>query len=86
MGSTEPCACTAEDISEGGVYLRVPVSSGISVGERCEVLLTDPLGSNSFAGYASASCFATVVRTDTISAANEGFVGAGLRFDQPLFL
>lgn len=85
-GSIEPCSCVADDLSEGGVYVRVPASQGICVGHRCEIVLTDEDGSNSFAGFASASCFGTVVRTEIIRSDSEKLIGAGVRFDQPLFL
>ena len=85
-GSTATCSCIAEDISEGGVYVRLPAAQGICVGHRCEIVLADEDGSHSFAGFASASCFGTVVRTETIRTDSEKLIGVGVRFDQPLFL
>ena len=75
--------CTAEDISEGGVYVRVPVNSGLSVGQRCELNFLAHAESGALAGEKR---YATVVRTKPIKDPTITAVGAGLRFDQPVYL
>ena len=77
VGAAEVFRCTTEDISENGLYVQVPLASGLRVGQRCEVMLSDDGGE---------SHYATVVRTEPIAKAPNPIVGAGLRFDQPLFL
>ena len=77
VGAAEVFRCTTEDISDNGLYVQVPLASGLRVGQRCEVVLPDDVGE---------SHYATVVRTEPIAKAPDPIVGAGLRFDQPLFL
>ena len=76
VGAAEVFRCTTEDISENGLYVQVPLASGLRVGQRCEVVLSDD---------ANESHYATVVRTEPIAKGPTPVVGAGLRFDQPLF-
>jgi PilZ domain len=76
----------ARDISEGGLFLTVAPSAGLSVGERCELELFEADGSP-LGCLAGGSCFATVVRTQVVSTeSSDPLVGAGLRFDHPLYL
>lgn len=77
VGAAEVFRCATDDISENGLYVRLPLSSGLRVGQRCEVVLTDDAGEG---------LYATVVRTEPIPQDPTPLVGAGLRFDQPLFL
>lgn len=78
--------CVAEDLSASGVFVYVPADSGLAVGNRVEVTL----GGISGVGEASNLCgekrYATVVRTQECKEADRPLLGAGLRFDQPLFL
>ncbi len=75
----------AQDVSEGGLYLRVPLSHGLAVGQRCEVRLSDTAGVTP-ACLAGESCYVTVVRTEVITSGSQKLLGAGMRFDRPLFL
>jgi len=77
VGATEVFRCTTNDINENGLYVEVPLSAGFRVGQRCEMVLTDDAGEGHYA---------TVVRTEPIPQGQTPLVGAGLRFDQPLFL
>ena len=77
VGAEEAFRCTTNDINENGLYEEVPLSAGFRVGQRCEIVLTDDPGEGHFA---------TVVRTEPIPQGQTPLVGAGLRFDQPLFL
>jgi hypothetical protein len=77
VGAAEVFRCTTDDISENGLYVQLPLSSGLRVGQRCEIVLTDDAGEGHYA---------TVVRTEPIPQGPTPLVGAGLRFDQPLFL
>ena len=77
IGATDVFRCTTDDISESGLYVQLPVSSGLRVGQRCEVVLPDD---------SAEGLYATVVRTEPIAKGPSPLVGAGLRFDQPLFL
>lgn len=84
MGMTESQRCDVSDISEGGLFVFVPLAYGLNVGQRCEVQLS--------AKHPAAccptddTCYATVVRTEVVAADTGKLLGAGLRFDQPLFL
>ncbi len=77
MDVAEVFRCATDDISASGLYVRLPLSSGLRVGQRCEVVLADDAGEGHYA---------TVVRTEPIAKSPTPLVGAGLRFDQPLFL
>lgn len=83
MGGTESQACEVADISEGGLFVFVPLSYGLNVGQRCEVQLSAK--SPTAKCPMDAPCYATVVRTEFISSGSGKLLGAGLRFDQPLF-
>ena len=78
-------ACTAIDVSESGVYLRIPSGFPVTVGQRCEVRFKAPAESSQLSGLAGESCYATVVRTERRNEGTASMTGAGLRFDQPLF-
>jgi len=83
----EECApCVTQDISEDGLLLHVPVAYGMMVGQRCEVLLRDEPGLGDPSPLCGERRYATVVRTAPIVNSPTPMVGAGLRFDQPLFL
>ncbi len=77
VGAAEVFRCSTNDISENGLYIQLPLSSGLRVGQRCEVVLADD---------ADQGLYATVVRTEPIALGSTPLVGAGLRFDQPLYL
>ena len=77
VGASEVFRCMTEDFSENGLYVQAPLSSGLRVGQRCEIVLTDD---------ANEALYATVIRTEPIAKGPTALVGAGLRFDQPLFL
>ena len=77
VDAAEVFRCTTNDINENGLYVEVPLSAGFRVGQRCEIVLTDDTGEGHYA---------TVVRTEPIPQGQTPLVGAGLRFDQPLFL
>lgn len=86
LGWAESQTCATHDLSETGLYVRLPVACGLSVGQRCEVGFegsVDPTEPSSVAGEIR---YATVIRTDAVSSASEKQIGAGLRFDQPLYL
>ena len=84
MGVGESHTCDVEDISEGGLFVCVPYSYGMNVGQRCEVRFSALPSSAS--GPTDETCYATVVRTEVIASESGKRLGAGLRFDQPLFL
>lgn len=81
VGLGESHRCDVEDISEGGLFVSVPLSYGLNVGQRCEVQFAPATHSPT-----SETCYATVVRTEVIASETGKRLGAGLRFDQPLFL
>lgn len=82
LGWSECRTCTTDDLSEGGLYLRLPAAYALKVGQRCEVGFENEGNAAELSSVAGEIRYATVVRTD---AAGE-LIGAGLRFDQPLFL
>jgi|CXWL01.1.fsa_nt_gi hypothetical protein len=84
VGISESRCCDVEDISEGGLFIFVPLSYGMNVGQRCEVLFSAT--HSSISCPTDEVCYATVVRTEVIVSDSGKRLGAGLRFDQPLFL
>lgn len=84
VGLSEAHTCDVEDISEGGLFVCVPYSYGMNVGQRCEVRFSS--GQSSSSCPTDETCYATVVRTEVIASDSGKRLGAGLRFDQPLFL
>lgn len=85
-GGGEVVEGSARDISEGGLFMTVASGAGLAVGERCELELFEadgvPLGC-----LAGGSCYATVVRTQAVAGVSpDHSMGAGLRFDNPLYL
>ncbi len=85
LGCGEVYDGPAEDVSEGGLYVQVPLSRSLAVGQRCEVHLADEEGAT-LTCLAGQSCYATVVRTELVTTGTRKLLGAGMRFDQPLFL
>ncbi len=85
-GWAESHGCLAEDISEGGLYLCIPASYGLTVGQRCEVGFDQEVDSPELSGVAGEICYATVVRTHVMTAGAGDLIGAALRFDRPIFL
>ncbi len=87
LGHDEGQPLVTEDISESGLFVYVPSSYGLRVGQRLEVELQDAAD---VAGPRSALCgerrYATVVRTEPLKRGPRQLVGAGLCFDQPLFI
>ncbi len=77
---------TTDDLSEGGLYVRVPSNCGLALGQRCEVGFLDNANVSGIGGIAGETRYATVVRTYTVPANSGELIGAGLRFDQPLIL
>ncbi len=86
MGCSDGTCCTADDICEGGLYLRVPAVYGLTVGQRCAVNFGEQPESSGVSFLEGQTCYATVVRTEHGADGPEQMLGAGLRFDQPLFL
>lgn len=86
MGSANAHPCRAEDLSEGGLFVHLPTALGLSVGQRCEVRFPKKTDSPKFSNCAGETRYATVVRTQMLKDAPRKMLGAGLRFDQPLFM
>lgn len=86
LGQSQVHQCHTQDISTSGLFVRVPAESGLSVGQRVEVVLGDDKAPKSSQGVTGMACYATVVRTQRIADAEKRVIGAGLRFDRPVFL
>ena len=86
LGCTDAITCATENVSESGMYVRVPTESGLCVGMRYEVMLTNEAAGAHACNLAGDGCYATVVRTERIAHDAGELVGAALRFDHPLFL
>lgn len=84
-GLDDGLTCMTTDISEGGICVQVSDTSGLTVGQRYEVLLSEESDAPDLACFLCGGCFATVVRTERGAVASPGALGAGLRFDQPLY-
>ena len=89
VGCPDVSSCRLIDYSRGGLAVRVPGGTDLTVGQRFEVVVRN-MPNQEAADLSDAmgpSCYATVIRTTTATAAmNPTDVTAGLRFDQPLFL
>lgn len=86
LGTKAVTQAAMRNISEGGLFLTVAPSAGLSVGQRCELELFEADGSP-LGCLAGETCFATVVRTQVMmTESSQRLVGAGLRFDHPLYL
>ena len=85
VGCATSLSCVSENISEGGCFTHLPAGAGLSVGQRCEVEFS-PDATSSAAHLAGEVHYATVIRTNSIIKKDGSVLGAGLRFDQPLFL
>lgn len=84
VGFSESLVGRARDLSEGGMYLLLHAPAMLTVGQRCELQLT-PDGD--VPAHICGEChYATVVRTEPVTYGEASMFGAGLRFDQPLFL
>ena len=86
LGGTTVYRCQADNVSEGGLYVKMPMDCILSVGQRCEVTFTEQQPMADAASLAGLTCYATVVHTEQLIASPKPLVGAGLRFDRPLFL
>jgi hypothetical protein len=84
-GVAETTCCTTEDISEGGAYVCVPSQAGLRVGQRYELVLFAE-ESPTAAAISIDPVYATVVRTHLVKKGCDQYIGAGFRFDQPLYL
>jgi len=85
LGSTDSLRCVSENVSEGGCFMHLPADAGLYVGQRCELEFTPESPDHAGAHLAGEVCYATVVRTETVTLPTGTTVGTGLRFDQPLF-
>jgi hypothetical protein len=86
LGLNQAHRCSIGDISEGGLFVCAPLSYGLNVGQRCEVQFSALGGRDPSLCPTDGPCYATVVRTEVIAEGSKKLLGAGLRFDQPLFL
>jgi hypothetical protein len=82
VGGTRSLECTSENVSEGGCFTSLPSDAGFCVGQRCEL---EFLPEGETADLAGEVYYATVVRTESMPHGADPVLGAGLRFDQPLF-
>lgn len=79
---TTPFECPAENISECGLFVCLPGDLGVCVGTRCELVLACDGGLPGNPACVDEPVYATVVRTIPVSGDR---IGAGLRFDNPIF-
>ncbi|MGD2110007.1 MAG: PilZ domain-containing protein [Phycisphaerae bacterium] len=86
LGQKVTHSCHADDISEGGLFVRVPTESGLTVGQRCELTFEQNESEPDAPPLGGDTCYATVVRTKLLHGEGKSMIGAGLRFDQPLYL
>ncbi len=86
MGHEYGIGCLAEDISTGGVFVHLPIELKLEVGRRVEVTVGESDSSRNTGRFEGETCFATVIRTEQRGPSAGQAVGAGLRFDHPLFV
>ncbi len=85
LGDVSSYSCMVRDISEDGLFMRIPTDCHISVGHRCEVTIVGDVEANQCSGLIGETFYATVIRSERIELETETVVGVGLRFDQPLY-
>ncbi len=85
-GCNDVGGCTVRNISEGGLFLHAPIDSGLTVGQRFELVSSQEEASQDSSIPEVDGWFATVVRTGPIVEADSTSLGVGVRFDQPVFL
>lgn len=85
LGGSVSRKCDVRDISESGLFARVPTDYDVCVGKRCEVTITEENNAEHPSNLIVESLYATIVRTERIELETETVVGIGLRFDQPLY-
>jgi len=85
LGYAAPIVGRSRDVSEGGMYLMMPMSAAVCVGQRCEVELGPDEGVSPQPCVGPDCRYATIVRTHPITHGEAQMLGAGLRFDQPIF-
>lgn len=89
LAGVEIPASPADNISEDGLRLTVPVGFGVAVGQRYEVVLQreDPAGTHR--DLIVDGHYATVVRTEILLRDRDhghDRIGVGFRFDAPIVL
>ncbi len=87
LGATQQDAvcCFTKDWSEGGMYVVAKPGCALAVGKRYELLFPPEVATQMPGRVPVDGCFATVVRTEMVSHGDGPALGAGMRFDQPLF-
>ena len=85
-GCAQAHSCVTADISESGVNVRMPTDVGLAVGQRIELIFGDDLQSPKPPNVEGQAYFATIVRTQLLIENSKPILGAGLRFDRPLYL
>jgi len=86
MGDSASHDCTSVNVSEGGCFTTLPADAGFTVGQRCELEFVPAGGQVDASHLAGEICYATVVRTESVSGPTGPAIGTGLRFDQPLLV
>ncbi len=86
LGGAAPVECVSDNISEGGIHVRIPAGATLQVGQRYEVMLAEMTDSLDQENLAGEGCYATCVRTAQPVEGSTALNVAGLRFDQPLLL
>ena len=86
MGRRAAIEGEVANVGEGGAHLIVSAEADVTVGQRFEFELGQLIGSEPGASLLPEAAYVTVVRTEPNPGSRSGFVGVGLRFDQPLFI
>jgi hypothetical protein len=86
LGARAPISGKTENLGECGFFVLVAHQGTLTVGQRCEIELINEDGETPLACIPMDGCYATVVRTEIITSSEGRCLGAGLRFDHPLFL
>ncbi len=86
MGSLTAIGCRMVDISENGAYVSAFASANLSVGQRFQIELSKESDAPDLASALCQGCYATIVRTERRVSDGDSAIGAGLRFDRPIYL
>ncbi len=84
FGSAAAIDCQVSKVCQDEVYVHVPLSAGLAVGQRYEVQVPDSAQAPDIANALAGCCYATVIRTDRLASSAQHELGANLRFDHPL--
>lgn len=86
LGSQEVLRCSVKEFDEDGLRIDVPMGSGLSVGQRYEIVFAGTPEADNLARRVGDSHYATILQTEVMHSPAGRQLGVSMRFDQPLML